>query len=70
VDEESVGKIQDYLEQTYFIRLSQNKVFEILKTTALERSFNPVDKSEHSHPLLAIFSGRKTTEKTEHYRSF
>jgi hypothetical protein len=29
-----------------------------------------VDKSEHSHPLLAIFSGRKTTEKTEHYRSF
>jgi predicted P-loop ATPase len=42
VDEESVGKIQDYLEQTYFIRLSQNKVFEILKTTALERSFNPV----------------------------
>jgi DNA invertase Pin-like site-specific DNA recombinase len=29
-----------------------------------------MDKSEHSHPLLAIFSGRKTTEKTEHYRSF
>lgn len=42
VDEESVGKIQDYLEQKYDLRLTQNKVFEILKTTASERNFNPV----------------------------
>ena len=42
VDEESVGKIQDYLEQTYQLRLTQNKVFELLKTTASERSYNPV----------------------------
>lgn len=42
VDEESVGKIQDYLEQTYMLHLTQNKVFEILRTTATERSFNPV----------------------------
>lgn len=42
VDEESVGKIQDYLEQNYDLRLTQNKVFEILKTTASERNFNPV----------------------------
>ena len=39
VDEESVGKIQDYLEQTYQLRLTQNKVFELLKTTASERSY-------------------------------
>ena len=42
VDEESAGKIQDYLERTYRLRLTQNKVFEILKTTSSERSFNPV----------------------------
>lgn len=42
VDEESIGKIQDYLEQNYDLRLTQNKVFEILKTTASERNFNPV----------------------------
>ena len=42
IDEESAGKIQDYLERTYRIRLTQNKVFEILKTTSSERSFNPV----------------------------
>ncbi|MDO4158896.1 MAG: virulence-associated E family protein [Prevotellaceae bacterium] len=42
VDEESVGKIQDHLEQEYNLRLTQSKVFEILKTTATERSFNPV----------------------------
>ena len=42
VDEESVGKIQDYLEQRYDLRLTQNKVFEMLKTTASERNFNPV----------------------------
>lgn len=42
VDEESIGKIQDYLEQEFCLRLTQNKVFEILKTTASERSFNPV----------------------------
>lgn len=42
VDEESVGKIQDYLEQNYDLRLTQNKVFEMLKTTASERNFNPV----------------------------
>lgn len=44
VDEESVGKIQDYLEQTYQLRLTQNKVFELLKTTASERSYNPVQE--------------------------
>ena len=32
IDEESVGKIQDYLEQTYKLRLTQSKAFEILKT--------------------------------------
>lgn len=42
IDEESAGKIQDYLEQEYNLRLTQNKVFEILKTTSSERSFNPV----------------------------
>ena len=42
IDEESSGKIQDYLERTYRIRLTQNKVFEMLKTTSSERSFNPV----------------------------
>ena len=42
IDEESVGKIQDYLERTYKLYLTQNKVFEILKTTSLERGFNPV----------------------------
>lgn len=42
IDEESAGKIQDYLERTYRLRLTQNKVFEILKTTSSERSFNPV----------------------------
>ena len=42
IDEESVGKIQDYLEQTYKLRLTQSKVFEILKTTSSERSYNPV----------------------------
>lgn len=42
VDEESVGKIQDHLEHEYNLRLTQNKVLEILKTTATERSFNPV----------------------------
>ena len=44
IDEESVGKIQDYLEKTYRMRLTQNKVFEILKTTSLERCFNPVQE--------------------------
>ena len=44
VDEESAGKIQDYLERTYRLRLTQNKVFEILKTTSSERSFNPVQE--------------------------
>ena len=44
IDEESAGKIQDYLERTYRIRLTQNKVFEILKTTSSERSFNPVQE--------------------------
>lgn len=44
VDEESVGKIQDYLEQTYQLRQTQNKVFELLKTTASERSYNPVQE--------------------------
>lgn len=44
IDEESVGKIQDYLERTYRLRLTQNKVFEILKTTSSERSFNPVQE--------------------------
>ena len=42
VDEESAGKIQDYLEKTYRLHLTQNKVFEMLKTTSSERSFNPV----------------------------
>ena len=42
IDEESVGKIQDYLERTYKLYLTQNKIFEILKTTSLERGFNPV----------------------------
>ena len=42
VDEESAGKIQDYLERTYRLHLTQNKVFEMLKTTSSERSFNPV----------------------------
>lgn len=31
VNEESAGKIQDYLERTYRLHLTQNKVFEILK---------------------------------------
>lgn len=44
IDEESAGKIQDYLERTYRIRLTQNKVFEMLKTTSSERSFNPVQE--------------------------
>ena len=44
VDEESVGKIQDYLEQTYQLRQTQNEVFELLKTTASERSYNPVQE--------------------------
>ena len=44
IDEESAGKIQDYLERTYRIRLTQNKVFEKLKTTSSERSFNPVQE--------------------------
>ena len=44
VDEESAGKIQDYLERTYRLRLTQSKVFEILKTTSSERSFNPVQE--------------------------
>ncbi len=44
MDEESVGNIQDYLEQTYQLRLTQNKVFELLKTTASERSYNPVQE--------------------------
>ena len=42
VDEESAGKIQDYLEKTYRLHLKQNKVFEMLKTTSSERNFNPV----------------------------
>ena len=42
IDEESAGKIQDYLERTYRLHLTQNKVFEMLKTTSSERSFNPV----------------------------
>ncbi len=29
-------------ERTYRLHLTQNKVFEILKTTSSERSFNPV----------------------------
>ena len=29
IDEESAGKIEDYLEKTYRIRLTQNKGFEI-----------------------------------------
>lgn len=39
IDEESAGKIQDYLERTYRLHLTQNKVFEMLKTTSSERSF-------------------------------
>ncbi len=42
IDEESAGKIQDYLEKTYRLHLPQSKVFEILKTTASDRKFNPV----------------------------
>lgn len=42
IDEESVGKIQEYLEQNYRLLLTQNKVFEMLRTTASDRSFNPV----------------------------
>lgn len=39
IDEESVGKIQDYLERTYRLRLTQNKVFEILKTNLIGTEF-------------------------------
>lgn len=56
VDEESVGKIQDYLEQTYQLRLTQNKVFELLKTTASERSYNPVQEFIRVADLTCITS--------------
>lgn len=68
IDEESAGKIQDYLERTYRMRLTQNKVFEILKTTSLERCFNPVqefitqetwDGQPRPRPSLIIW-GRRT----------
>ena len=39
IDEESVGKIQDYLERTYRLRLTQNKVFEILKNDLIGTEF-------------------------------
>lgn len=59
IDEESAGKIQDYLERTYRLHLTQNKVFEMLKTTSSERSFNPVQdfitqETWDGHPHIAI----------------
>lgn len=74
VDEESVGKIQDYLEQNYDLRLTQNKVFEILKTTASERNFNPVqdyickekwDGNPRIETAIMITSVRKTHHSSE-----
>ena len=41
IDEESVGKIQDYLEQTYKLRLTQSKVFEILENNILRTKLQP-----------------------------
>ena len=64
VNEESAGKIQDYLERTYRLHLTQNKVFEILKTTSSERSFNP--------PLLIIWEQRtrRLSENRQNYGSW
>ena len=62
IDEESAGKIQDYLERTYRIRLTQNKVFEMLKTTSSERSFNPVQE------FITRSMGRAISYRHNHYR--
>ena len=78
IDEESAGKIQDYLERTYRIYLTQNKVFEILKTTS-ERSFNPVQEfitqedmgrtTSYSHKPLIIWE-RRTTHLSGNKQNF
>ena len=74
IDEESVGKIQDYLERTYRIRLTQNKVFEILKTTSSERSCTEIHYTRnmgrttshsHNHHRLSWSRGRSACQGTD-----
>ena len=82
IDEESAGKIQDYLERTYRLHLTQNKVFEMLKTTSSERSFNPVQdfitqetwdgQPRIATPLLIIWERRtrRLSENRQNYGSW
>ena len=44
IDDESIGKIQIYMEEQWGLQFSQPRIVEMLKTTARERGFNPVQE--------------------------
>lgn len=42
IDDESIGKMSLYIEDTYGLYVSQLRILEMLKTTATERAFHPI----------------------------
>ncbi len=42
IDDESIGKMALYIEETYGLYIPQIRILEMLKTTATERSFHPI----------------------------
>lgn len=44
IDDESIGKIAIYIERTYGLQYSQPRILDMMKTTAKERGFNPVQE--------------------------
>ena len=71
IDDESAGKIQEHLEIHYDLFTNQNKIFQILKATSLERSYNPVkdficeekwDGTPRLATVLIDFLGANDTE--------
>ncbi|EJW97123.1 virulence-associated E family protein [gut metagenome] len=42
IDDESIGKMALYIEETYGLYIPQLRILEMLKTTATERSFHPI----------------------------
>ena len=42
IDDESIGKMALYIEETYGLYVPQIRILEMLKTTATERSFHPI----------------------------
>ena len=64
VDEESVGKIQDYLEQNYDLRLTQNKVFEILNAISTQFKIISAKRNGTAHLALRLPSSTILVQRT------